>query len=830
MSSTPLSISGEQANGIRRELDRIASSPEFAKAGQLVRLLRYIVEEAIAGRANGLKEYTIGVEVFGRAVDYDTKSDPVVRLEMRRLRLKLSEFYRKLPTDCQICIEIPKGAYRPSFSPAGGTRSRVPTSAGPSPLRRLAGPFRYFATVSALFLTLSLSPTSRSGSNPTRPAIAVLPLEDLSPSSGYDWMATALAETLTSHLALSGALRPIPQDEVARLGQDLGLARGPLTALQLEQSARNLGCQLLITGTYSVSGDKLNLDLRVFQGQSESLKSTLHFVAKPDRILQLASEANQGIHALLGLGPQSQRKAFSPAFPAAPAMALYARALAHTRRMEVPAAKDLLEQGATIDPANPLILAALATAWNALGHELRAQETANQALALAASLSPSERQEIQAKCYTVLHRWDEAVAIYSAIFRLYPDDVETGLMLATVQLRAGNAEAAAQTIVSLRKQTLGDPRIDLLEARIYGQKSDFPRTAALAQRAAESAERNGARFLAARARLLEAGARQTLGEPQSAALLLQARRLCEELNDRSCQATALRIAGNFQVTNNQLAQGRASFTQALELARAAGNAGEIIQILNGIIYSALEQGDWRQAESSASQALSLAKEIQSQSAIATLLAQQANIAIETGRLPEAARWNKQALAVFESLGNLEGIAGAKATAATLARKQGHPSTALALYAAAETLLRQTSSPSAIANLLADRADLYIDLGNLAAASKDLDELQVLAQPTAATNPTQISLPLARLALAQGKPALADSLAQQAESVSRREQRYPAQARALLIRASALLNSSRPREAAQLASQAHTLASQILSPALVAESARLQSKTSAALNP
>ena len=78
---------------VRAELDRILRSPGFAHSERMARFLRCVVERAVAGRGEEVKEYLLGVEVFDRKSDYDPRVDPIVRVEARRLRAKLEEFY-----------------------------------------------------------------------------------------------------------------------------------------------------------------------------------------------------------------------------------------------------------------------------------------------------------------------------------------------------------------------------------------------------------------------------------------------------------------------------------------------------------------------------------------------------------------------------------------------------------------------------------------------------------------------------------------------------------------------------------------------------------------
>ena len=98
-----------------RNLNRILSSHEFAASERRRALLRFIVEETLAGRSNSLKGYTIALAVFGRQDLFDPQADPVVRLEARRLRRDLDSYYVGVGQQNPIRITIPKGSYIASF-------------------------------------------------------------------------------------------------------------------------------------------------------------------------------------------------------------------------------------------------------------------------------------------------------------------------------------------------------------------------------------------------------------------------------------------------------------------------------------------------------------------------------------------------------------------------------------------------------------------------------------------------------------------------------------------------------------------------------------------
>ncbi len=99
-------------------LERVTRSALFLRSSQLQRLLRYLVEETLAGRAERLKEFVIGVEVFGRPSSFDPRIDSLVRVEARRLRAALDAYYADEGRPDPVVIRLAKGAYHPAFERA----------------------------------------------------------------------------------------------------------------------------------------------------------------------------------------------------------------------------------------------------------------------------------------------------------------------------------------------------------------------------------------------------------------------------------------------------------------------------------------------------------------------------------------------------------------------------------------------------------------------------------------------------------------------------------------------------------------------------------------
>ena len=101
---------------IRLQLDRILASAAFADAERASNFLRFVVERKLEGRAGEIKESVIAVEVLGRNPSFDSKSDPIVRVEAGRLRDRLSSYYEGEGEADRVLIALPKGGYVPEFS------------------------------------------------------------------------------------------------------------------------------------------------------------------------------------------------------------------------------------------------------------------------------------------------------------------------------------------------------------------------------------------------------------------------------------------------------------------------------------------------------------------------------------------------------------------------------------------------------------------------------------------------------------------------------------------------------------------------------------------
>ncbi len=111
----PFETGSTKARLVKEALEHICEDPLFVETTRMKRFLRYVVEEALAGRSKRLKGYSIGLEVFDKSDDFDPQMDTIVRVQAGQLRRRLELYYSGSGRDSSVRISIPKGAYSPVF-------------------------------------------------------------------------------------------------------------------------------------------------------------------------------------------------------------------------------------------------------------------------------------------------------------------------------------------------------------------------------------------------------------------------------------------------------------------------------------------------------------------------------------------------------------------------------------------------------------------------------------------------------------------------------------------------------------------------------------------
>jgi hypothetical protein len=124
-------LSDEERTAIQEQVGRLLANSHFSQSRRFPSFLRYVVEKTLAGQEDALKERTLGVEIFGRAADYDTASDPIVRVTAAEIRKRIAQYYQDPGHESELRVSLPPGSYIPQFhwpetaKQNGGTQAAI---------------------------------------------------------------------------------------------------------------------------------------------------------------------------------------------------------------------------------------------------------------------------------------------------------------------------------------------------------------------------------------------------------------------------------------------------------------------------------------------------------------------------------------------------------------------------------------------------------------------------------------------------------------------------------------------------------------------------------
>jgi DNA-binding winged helix-turn-helix (wHTH) protein/tetratricopeptide (TPR) repeat protein len=553
-----------------------------------------------------------------------------------------------------------------------------------------------------------------------RRSVAVLRIRDLSKGSSEAWLQTALPEMLTSELASGGKLHAIPAEDVVRWRSDLGTAsESPRYADLLHQARSSFGADTFVIGSYVTTGTcpecRVRVDLGLFDAGTGDRLATIIDEGPEQDLLDLTTRLGGKLRAGMGVGGTPTGPL---PWPAPGAAREYTEGLNALRRIDPISAKDHLQAAVNADPGNALTHSALAEAWTALGYGLRANDESRRAYELSSSLGRLDQLGIEARYRLSAHEWDRAIEIYQSIFRLFPDSLEDGLNLARAQWRAMKVADVSATLSILRrlpKPAGNDPRIDALEAQNAGMARDYAKTRDYARRSAKEAKARGAQFMFARARLLEGGAMQSMGDQNFYAVQTEGRKVCESIGDRQCVSMAWRIRGNERFYTAHFAEAQEAYQQGLSVARELGDRAEMANLLQGLSIVAESNLEWDQAEQNLLEALSLKKETGYNPS--QVQEQLAELYLRLGRLSDAARTAEEALSEAHKTNAREDIGELYLVQSSLARLHGRLDIAQELGEKAIAELRASNSSGILAVALAAVSSTLTARGDLQNAEK-----------------------------------------------------------------------------------------------------------------
>jgi eukaryotic-like serine/threonine-protein kinase len=577
--------------------------------------------------------------------------------------------------------------------------------------------------------------SSRPGDNVATPhtrvrrSVAVLGFRNLPGRPEDNWLSAAFSEMLSTELAAGNELRLVSGEDVARAKSELPLTdEDTLAKSTLERLRTDPGADVVVLGSYTPLADKetksIRLDIRLQDTAAGETIAEESVTGNEENLFELASQAGIRLRQALGvssLSAQATAAARASLPSTQEAVRLYTEGRSRSWAFDFLGARDLLLKAVAADPDHPMAHAALSEAWEHLGYGTKALAEARRALDLSERLPKEERLLIDGQFRQTIEDWPKAVESYQSLFNLFPDSLDYGLRLASVQRHVQPADAlrTLEVLRHLPPPAGEDPRIDLIEASAWINQ-DFAKAHAAAERAIAKGNAQGSHLLVARAYGI----------------------LCQQ--GPSVGVSTTEVMGACENATQSFA--------------AVGDHNNEARTLNDFAGVYFQQGDLARAEAIWREASRRFRQIGDAEGLAATSNNLGDAFLLQGNLADAKKFLEQSITDYQAIEDKDGIARVLNDLGDLSRQRGDLGAALTTYQQAKATAEEIDDKSVVAIVLTGLGDALTDRGDLAAARKSYEEsLTLRNQVGERQSAAETQVALANLSIEEGHAADAEAV-------------------------------------------------------------------------
>jgi tetratricopeptide (TPR) repeat protein len=384
----------------------------------------------------------------------------------------------------------------------------------------------------------------------------------------------------------------------------------------------------------------------------------------------------------------------------------------------------------------------------------------------AGNLSREKHLLVEARFFETSKDWGKAIEAYQTLFSFFPDNLEYGLQLASVETAGGRGKDALKGLATLSAsgaQAKGDPRIDLARAAAAASLGDDRLTRDAADLAAQEAGERGATLLVARARTRECRALANLGENEKAqSTCEEARQIYAAAGDRGALAQTLHTMAEVPINQGDFAAAGKLYSQALTITRAIGDEqGQARELMNLGLISA-KKGDFTTARRMYDESFRSYQKAGDKNGMAGVMGNAGNLLRTQGKLQDALNHFQKTFELSNEVGHRGSAAQALAAIGDVLFEQGDLSGAYKMYQQSSTIQHEIGGKGYYASTLVEIGRVFRQQAEADKAYRAyLDALSLQKQLGNKSDAAETRLALAELDCDSGKGAEAEQLSRTA---------------------------------------------------------------------
>lgn len=596
---------------------------------------------------------------------------------------------------------------------------------------------------------------------PSRPTLAVLNLKNLSGQDSTAWTGVVLADALSTQLSRDrGALVAEPE-RAARAMRDLGIRDShPPTSEEARALGRELGADLLVSGSYLSLQNALRLDLALYNARNGAVLDRWSGTVPQAQISDAVGGAGAHFRTLLQLAPVQGGMALLPQERNQAAERFYADGVRLSRTEEQhEAAAGAFERALVADPQFAAAHAALSVERTKLGDGTAADREAQLALDTSAHLPLERRLLLQTTAYSQLREFPQAIAAATQLHRLDPENHEYTLHLAGALTEAGQLDQASAWLLTLRdlkQPSHEDTRVPLALADVSNRRGDLKGALVYAGEALTLADAHGSRSEKAEALVASGTAWGGLGDlDRSLTDLKQAESLYTALGDRSgVVATVLAQAVVMQHHDSPAAEATAE--RALQIAEGTHEPLLVARALLRVGNIQLVRSQEDAAAVSYQRVIALAAPLHADDVVLSALSTLGTAELAKHKMKAAEQHTQEALALAHTRGIQAQVARCTQQLAEIELGREEFASAEAHFRESEAVWKELGQEMSVNDVLFEIGDLLLIRGKLPEARAAFGTADPHAM--SAGDVSLMKIDEARLTAAEGDVALGEAMA------------------------------------------------------------------------